>query len=284
MSRRGAVKLGFLTAVAVLAVLLATSAAIGVTWDEPINSQAAENAARWFGTLWTGGPDAAFEQTAFGVGWGLNNEHPPLMRVLSGLGWALTRGVLPTPTAHRVGSMVLAAFTVGVLAAATARRSGAAAGLFAAAAVLAMPRVFFHAHLGALDFAHAATWLIATLVFERATRSPRWWSPLVIGLALGLALLTKINAVLLLPFWGIWLLLYRRTWRGLLTYLGSLPVALGVLIAGWPWIWKDPVAGLRKWVEFFPRAFRYPAVVCWSSSILTRPGICRLSSLPSRCL
>ena len=258
MSRQGAVKLGLLTAVAVFAVLFTTSGAIGVTWDEPINNQAAENVAHWFGTLLRGGPGAAFEQTAFGIGWGLNNEHPPLVRVLNGLGWALTRGALPVPTAHRVGGMVLAAFTIGVLAAATARRSGAAAGLFAAAAVLVMPRVFFHAHLGALDFAHAATWLIATLVFERTTRSPRWWSPLVIGLALGLALLTKINAVLLLPFWGIWLLLYRRTWRGLLTYLGSLPVALVVLIAGWPWIWKDPVAGLRNWVEFFRVHFGIP--------------------------
>ena len=76
-------------------------------------------------------------------------------------------------------------------------------------------------------------------------------SPLVVGLALGLAMLTKINAVLLLPFWLIWLLMYRRTRRGLLVYLGSLPVALVVLIAGWPWIWKDPISGLRNWVEFF---------------------------------
>ena len=194
----------------VLALLLTTAGAIGVTWDEPIYSQAAENAARWFGTLLQGGPAAAFEQTAFGVGWGLVNEHPPLVRVLNGLGWAVTRGFLPAPTAHRVGSMLLAALTIGVLAAATARRSGVAAGLFAAAAALTMPRVFFHVHLGALDFAHAATWFLATLAFYYAASSRRWWAPLLAGLGLGLALLTKINAVLLVPYWGIWLLLYRR--------------------------------------------------------------------------
>ena len=199
-----------------------------------------------------GRPGAAFEQTAFGVGWGLVNEHPPLVRVLNGLGWAVTRGVLPAPTAHRVGSMALAAFTVGVLAAATARRSGVAAGLFAAAAVVAMPRVFFHAHLGALDFAHAATWFLATLAFYYAASSRRWWAPLLAGLGLGLALLTKINAVLLVPYWGLWLLLYhRRNGRAWLVYLLSLPVALVVLVAGWPWIWANPVAGLVNWVKFF---------------------------------
>ena len=199
-----------------------------------------------------GSPAAAFAQTAFGVGWGLVNEHPPLVRVLNGFGWALTRGLLPAPTAHRVGGMALAAFTIGVLAAATARRSGLAAGLFAAAAVVTMPRVFFHAHLGALDFAHAATWFLATLAFYYAATSRRWWAPLLVGLGLGLALLTKINAVLLVPYWGLWLLFYhRRSGRAWLVFLLSLPAALLVLVAGWPWIWRDPAAGLVNWVKFF---------------------------------
>jgi 4-amino-4-deoxy-L-arabinose transferase-like glycosyltransferase len=252
MSRSGALKLGILVAAAALVLLLTTAGTIGVTWDEPINSRAAENAARWFDTLLRGGPTAAFEQTTFGVGWGLNNEHPPLVRALNGLGWALARGVIPSPTAHRVGGMALAALTVGVLAAATARRAGAAAGLFAAAAVLAMPRVFLHAHLGALDFAHAATWFLATLAFYYATSSRRGWAPLLMGLGLGLALLTKINAVLLIPYWGTWLLFYRRrNGRAWLVFLLGLPLALLVLIICWPWIWKDPLSGLANWVQFF---------------------------------
>ena len=252
LGRRSGWLLGLTVAAIAFALLLATTASVGVTWDEPIYSQAAENAARWFGVLLHGGPAAAFAQTAFGVGWGLVNEHPPLVRVLNGLGWALTRGFLPAPTMHRVGSMLLAAFTVGVLAAATARRSGLAAGLFAAAAVVTMPRVFFHAHLGALDFAHAATWFLATLAFYYAASSRRWWAPLLVGLGLGFALLTKINAVLLVPYWGLWLLLYRRhNARAWLVYLLSLPVALVILVAGWPWIWANPVTGLANWVKFF---------------------------------
>ena len=84
----------------------------------------------------------------------------------------------------------------------------------------------FHAHLGASDFAHAATWFLATLAFYHATGSRRWWAPLLAGLGLGLALLTKINAVLLLPYWTIWLLIYRRNSRAWFVFLLSLPVAL----------------------------------------------------------
>jgi 4-amino-4-deoxy-L-arabinose transferase-like glycosyltransferase len=258
MNRSGAVRLGILTATAVLVLLLATSGTVGVTWDEPIYSEAAERSANWLGLVVQGDLQQAFNATTFGISWGLVSEHPPLVRVVGGLGWALTRAVLSAPTTHRVGNMALAACSIGVLVAATGRRRGAMIGIFVGAAVLAMPRVFFHAHLAALDFVLAAVWMMATLTFERATRTPRWMSPLVIGLALGLAMLTKINAVLLLPFWLIWLLLYRRTWRGLLVYLGSLPVALVVLIAGWPWIWKDPVSGLRNWVEFFRVHFGIP--------------------------
>ena len=61
----------------VFGLLLTTAAAIGVTWDEPIYSQAAENAARWFGVLLRGGPAAAFQRTAFGVGWGWSTNIRP---------------------------------------------------------------------------------------------------------------------------------------------------------------------------------------------------------------
>ena len=245
-----------------LALLLCTAGTISVTWDEPIYSQAAENAARWFGTLLRGGPAAAFEQIAFGGGWGLVNEHPPLVRVLNGLGWLLTRGILPLPAAHRVGSMALAAFTIGVLAAATARRAGVAAGLFAAAAALTMPRVFFHAHLGVLDFAHAATWFLATLAFYYAASSRRWWAPLLAGLGLGLALLTKINAVLLVPYWGLWLLLYRRrTGRAWLRLPAQPARGAGRPGRGLAVDLGQPGGRTGELGQVLPRPFRDPPVV-----------------------
>lgn len=232
-------------------VLLLTTDEIGVTWDEPIYNTTAEAAARWLGLIVRGQFAQAFDPFVFGVSWGLMNEHPPLMRIVNGLGWVLTRNVLPVPVSHRFGALALAALTVGILVAAVARRRGVAAGLFTGAALLTMPRVFFHAHLSALDFPVAAFWLLATLGFYTAVEKPRWWSPLLIGAGLGLALLTKINAVLLIPYWALWILIFQRESRSGLAFVLGLPVGLAVLIAGWPWIWKDPLGGLINWVKFF---------------------------------
>jgi len=251
MSARRAAGLGAAFALTTFLILLLTAGDVGVTWDEPIYSEAAERAAHWLRLVTRGESQTAWDARTFGISWGLVNEHPPLVRVLSGLGWALTRGVLPPPTSHRVGALALAALALGVLVAVTIRKRGLSAGLFAGAAVLTMPRLFFHAHLAALDFPLAAVWMLATWAFYGAMQSPRWWSPFLVGGGLGLALLTKINAVLLIPFWGLWLLIYRRSWRSWLAYLLGLPVDLAVLIAGWPWIWKDPLGGLVNWVQFF---------------------------------
>jgi 4-amino-4-deoxy-L-arabinose transferase-like glycosyltransferase len=184
------------------------------------------------------------------------------MRLVNGLGWSLTHPWLDAPLIHRFGSLILAALTVAVVTGMTAYWRGPRAALFAGAALLAMPRLFFHMHLSVLDFPLAAVWILGTLIFYGEMRkirlhtpTPAWRpspaSAFVLGSWIGLGLLTKINAVLLLPFWGIWLLCYRRTLRHLLTFALALPIGLLVLIAGWPWIWKDPLGGLWNWVQFF---------------------------------
>ncbi|MCS6828447.1 MAG: hypothetical protein NZ553_17665 [Caldilinea sp.] len=234
-------------------LLLLTSPQIGVTWDEPINIQAAEQAMHWFQTLGRGGPAAAFEQVAFGVGWGLNHEHPPLTRLITGVGWALTHAWLPAPLTHRVGVIALAAFSIALLTAWAAHERGLGVGVFAGAATLAMPRLFFHMHLAVLDYPVTVFWLLATLMFYHFMRQPRpgLRAVLGIGLGAGLALLTKITAVLLWLFWALWLVLYRSSLRRWLIFSLSACAALAVLIAGWPWVWMDPVTRLLDWIGFF---------------------------------
>ncbi|MBX2998722.1 MAG: hypothetical protein KF893_09460 [Caldilineaceae bacterium] len=254
--------LGLLAGLITLGILLITVGSIGVAWDEPIYNEATERAARWFGLLLRGDVTAAFDPYTFGISWGLVNEHPPLMRLVNGMGWAITQPWLDAPLIHRFGSLILAALTVGVVTGMTAYWRGPRAAIFAGAALLAMPRLFFHMQLSVLDFPLAAVWIVGTLIFYGEMRkirlhmpTPAWRpspaSAFVVGSWIGLGLLTKINAVLLLPFWGIWLLCYRRTLRHLLTFALALPIGLIVLIAGWPWIWKDPVNGLWNWVQFF---------------------------------
>ena len=90
-----------------------------------------------------------------------NAEHPPLGRWLLGLASTLGepfqvmfQGVDPTGLyvlSGRLAPALAFAVLVGVVVTESSRRWGRAAGVGAGWALLAMPRVFGHAHLAALD-------------------------------------------------------------------------------------------------------------------------------------
>ena len=106
-----------------------------------------------------------------------NAEHPPLGRWL--LGIASTLGepfeVIwkgPDPTgqyvlAGRLAPAVSFAVLVGVVTLVAGRRWGFAAGVAAGFALVAMPRVFAHAHLAALDTFLSLFWTLALVAGER---------------------------------------------------------------------------------------------------------------------
>jgi 4-amino-4-deoxy-L-arabinose transferase-like glycosyltransferase len=69
---------------------------------------------------------------------------------------------------------------------------------------MAMPRVFAHAHLGALDTFLSMTWTAALLAGDRAIGARRPVpSMAAAGAVWSLALLTKIHAWFLLPILGV---------------------------------------------------------------------------------
>ena len=112
-----------------------------------------------------------------------NAEHPPLGRWLLGIASELGEPfeVLwkgPDPTgqyvlAGRMAPALAFAALVGLSSRTAGRRWGLAAGVSAGFALLAMPRVFAHAHLAALDTFLSLFWTLALLAGDRALRSQR---------------------------------------------------------------------------------------------------------------
>ena len=140
-----------------------------------------------------------------------NAEHPPLGRWLLGLASTVAQPleILVLGGPDPVGTYVVAArlapalsfaILVGLVTHTAARRWGCAAGAVAGLSLLAMPRVFAHAHLAALDTFLSLFWVLALLAAEGALGHRRPFAASVgAGVALGLALLTKIHAWFLLP-------------------------------------------------------------------------------------
>jgi 4-amino-4-deoxy-L-arabinose transferase-like glycosyltransferase len=207
-----------------------------------------------------------------------NAEHPPLGRWLLGIASTLGepfeilwRGADPTGL-YVVSGRLAPALCFAILAAAvtveSTRRWGRAAGLAAGWSLLAMPRVFAHAHLAALDTFLIFFWTLALLAGARALDEDRsTWRVIGAGALWALALLTKIHAWLLLPIMLVWAA--ARIPRRRAVVRVGLWAATGVVlfVAGWPWLWYDTWGRWKAYwgtsveratilVEYFGRIYR----------------------------
>jgi 4-amino-4-deoxy-L-arabinose transferase-like glycosyltransferase len=195
-------------------------------------------------------PGAALSAQGVQQSWELNHEHPPLDKIWSGFVWLLARPFFDDLTAHRLGNILLVGTLVALLYWQVSAEFGTIAGLASVGALLAMPRFFFHAHLAALDVPTAVTMFAVVFLFWRSFRRPGWQWSLVLGIAWGLALATKINAIFVMPVLGLWTLIFHRRW-----YLIWRLVAMG-LIGGvlwlllWPWLYHDSVHRLIDYLAF----------------------------------
>jgi len=245
--------------VAVFVILFVSERDLGVAWDEPVYTTGGERIVAWLGLLGDGlrrgDLSAALDPTAIGYSFGLGHEHPPLAKLASGLGWALTRAWLPLPTAQRVGPMAISALLLGLIYWALRQAAvGRVAALVGGLAPLAMPRLFYHLHVAALDAPAAAAWFLFVWAFWRLSEQRRWWAWLLPGGILGLALATKLSAIVAPVAVGIWLLasrVRRRRWDlwGRLVLAG--PLSFLIVIALYPWFWSETGSKLLFWVRFF---------------------------------
>jgi 4-amino-4-deoxy-L-arabinose transferase-like glycosyltransferase len=185
-----------------------------------------------------------------------NAEHPPLGRWLLGVASiagepleAFLGG--PDPFSVHSGRLAPAlafATLVGLVSHAAGARYGRAAGVGAGVALILMPRVFSHAHLGALDTFLCLFWVAALLAAVRGLSSRRPVSGMLLaGVVWGLAVLTKIHAWLLPPILLVYVLACHRSLRRLLALAVWAGSGLVVFFAGWPWLWYDTAERLRAY-------------------------------------
>jgi len=237
--------------VAVAAVML-TYHGIGYSWDEAYYRAPAQMTVEWLGAFsseraWAASPEAINRywrgERNIGV-----SELPSVVKWAMGLSWMMTHDwwgdqrALRFPAALAFGVSV---FFVYLLTLNSYRRRAA---VIAACAFMTMPCVFGHAHVGATETIANAALLAAIYCFFRGLKSA-WWA-IVFGVAYGIALDTKINAVLLAPVLLMWgQAFHRRSYVN--NFFAMVFVAPLVWIALWPWLWHDTTARLLNYFLFF---------------------------------
>jgi 4-amino-4-deoxy-L-arabinose transferase-like glycosyltransferase len=241
-----------LGSLAALLVVL-TLADPGLTIDEPLDVRPGRT---YVATLWARGRHF-FDRPVVDAAFADNAEHPPLGRWLLGLASMLAEPLEillagPDPVGLYVGAGRLApalafAVLVGLVTHTAARRWGESAGAAAGISLLIMPRVFAHAHLAALDTFLALFWTLALLAADRALERRR---PVLAGMgagvALALALLTKIHAWFLLPILLLWFWFRLGLRRGTAAWTAWAATGCALFFLGWPWLWYDPLGRLAR--------------------------------------
>lgn len=201
-----------------------------------------------------------------------NPDHPPLGRFWLGLWHQLTARLAP-PSQHpanhpfvtacaRVGSAAAFALTVFLCGWAAAKWYGLPAGTIAALSLVLMPRVFGHAHLAALETCIGLAYFVAVVAVARAWNAdlpPSWGWAALAGLALGAAMLTKIQGALIPVPIAIWALCHWRT-RAIWPLAVWGAVGLAIFYLFWPWLWFDPY---HRFLEYMARTTQRAVLYVW---------------------
>lgn len=197
-------------------------------------------------------------------------DHPPLGRIWLGLHHNLVWWLAPpddpegpfVTACARAGSATAFALTILIVGCCARAWYGEWAGLMSSLAFAVMPRLIGHAHLAALESITNLTCTAATLAvvaYWNPVSRPTARTAALTGILFGLALLTKIQAVLIpLPVIVWSLLRWRRQALLPLTIWGG--TGLLVFFLGWPWLWLDPV---NHFLEYFRGATDRAAISVW---------------------
>lgn len=185
-------------------------------------------------------------------------DHPPLGRLWLGLFHEAVLLISPPRAEHaalvvaaaRLGSAIAFGILVWLIGFSTARWFGTLAGWGASAALVLMPRVFGHAHLAALETVLNLTYALAIVTVAHKwsdDKPPTWRTAAVCGVWLGLALLTKIQAIFIPIPIAVWALINWRH-KAILPLVVWALVGLVIFLCGWPWLWLDPLGNTLKYL------------------------------------
>jgi len=193
----------------------ATIEDLGITADEPGYYESCLQQIEWLklaGRAFASGNwKEPFSQQVTDRYWNYQpqfNVHPHFYKLCSSATLILFQGWLGPVAAYRLSPAVIFSILVGLLFWSTGRRYGTAAGVWAAASFLLMPRLFGHAHIGATDIPITMLWFASAISFYRALESRGW--AVVFALVYGLALATKFTAFVIPVPLVLFVLLSRK--------------------------------------------------------------------------
>lgn len=231
--------------------VLATSLKVGMAWDEAYYMDIAVKTANWVKAS-LDSTSAALNPATLDAVWAKPEGHPSVTRLITALGYAARDAMDSNFTWSHLAFMRAAiaicfGLTLVMLYILVRRSHGRVSAWIAVIAYCLMPHVLGYAHFATTETPMVLMSVLVVYAFLRGLEST-WWAILT-GILFGLAMATKINAVLLpiilLP-WAF--LFYRRASVGNLYSLLFLGPLTMVLV--WPWMWSDGIGHFLSYLAW----------------------------------
>ena len=257
-SRFSDVIIGLILAAIAFVAVATTYNGIGHSWDEALYLKPAQQAMTWVMGAINSGDDAMLQRDAIDRYWGqyldtrdpLHPEIAPIPKLLIGSGLAYLQKPLHIDpmTASRLPMALLFGLTVGLLYLLGTKEYGRIGGFAAAIFYVLMPRVFGHAHIAASET--ALTFFVVLTVWCYLIGNRFWPFALFTGIALGMAIDSKITALMLpLPL-ILWGQIYRRRYYASNVF-AMVFIAPLIVVALWPWLWHDGIKRFFAYLMFY---------------------------------
>ena len=242
----------------------------GLTIDEVFNVQQGSYLARMTQSLGWLNLIPGTSQEAYQVKNGYLPDHPPLGRIWLGVHHEFVRWLFPPlnpdgefiTACARTGSATAFALTVLLIGLFATIWFGRSAGIMTSISLVLMPRLFGHAHLASLEtitnLTYTATVLSVAHWWNRE-KAPSKLTALLTGVLMGLALLTKIQAILIPIPVACWVGWRWRTQGIVPLAIWSFTAAI-VFYAGWPYLWSDTANHI---LEYLGRTTNRATLYVW---------------------
>jgi 4-amino-4-deoxy-L-arabinose transferase-like glycosyltransferase len=228
------------------ALVLLTQSGVGYAWDESYYYEPSRKAGRWASLLFSGSTEM-LSREAIHLYWEERSEHPSFHKLVTGASLLLLEERWDPILAMRLPAALLFGATLGLIHCVGFRLWNAPAGLVAAVAYGAMPRVFGHAHFSSIETPLNFSIMLLIYCFIRGLHSRAWAA--ACGVAFGLLLATKINAFFAFPPLLLWghCFARRRYANNLFSILTLGPLCF---VLFWPWLWHDTPVRILEYLYF----------------------------------
>lgn len=228
-------------------LILVSGGNYGLSWDEAYYYEPSRNAGRWFFDL-CALRNRPFSPDVIENAWGEIRELPSVVKFSLGISHALFGRLLGPLVSLRAPSAFAFSLTLVMIYILMFKSFGRFPAAFSVLSYILMPRIFGHAHIAASETITVFMYVLVLFCFLKGLYHPRW--SILLGLAFGLALNTKINS-LFIPFILLpWAHMYHRP-RYVNNFFSMVFLSPLVMIIAWPWLWHNTFPRLFEYIAFF---------------------------------